>query len=554
MALWGKARKPEPEPEIDPAVERERLLRRQQWKQLLQHLSDNPLFRQTTFDHLFWIDPFTGKKINAPFDWLETVKEYYGHNQHWRKGRTIAMPELRLIQWRHHLAEHFWNDERFRLFSHDGTWLNPFTGQKVAGISQSGKTIDQKAIDTIAGILAKIPQAHPSRLPSLQTLMDQFPDLVSEDDGEDNEITISSEDFSLDTSTQDIPHDRADSAEDLFHGGIARIRRSPSQTPTPSPAAPPTRPRPTASSDDLPAPEASPSDHEDHDNETVSLGNVSEDSDSTGQGGGFHDAESDLEMAARVQQQMLGEIPAIANAEIALHYEACHYVGGDFYHFIELADSQWFALIGDVSGHGIQAALVVQNIIKSLHFICRQGASLNVLEIMAQLNDSIRSDLLSGQFFTCFAGIIDARHEGRIVVESVCCGHHPSIIVNPYGPIYMRSIGTKGMAVGLSSGSMMKKVTRIDTIELLPGDCLFVWTDGLSEAMSPDEEEFGDWRTRAACIAHADRPIEEQIDALMDYVFSFSQNIRHDDMSVMALRVPHPDDEYDEDEDLEDPS
>ena len=137
----------------------------------------------------------------------------------------------------------------------------------------------------------------------------------------------------------------------------------------------------------------------------------------------------------------------------------------------------------------------------------------------------------------------------KAVIEAACCGHHPSIIVNAYGPTYMRSVGTKGMAVGLSSGKMLKRVTKVDIIELFPGDALFVWTDGLSEAMNAENEEFGDWRTRAACIAHADQDIKVQIDSLVDYVLSFSEGVRQDDMSVLALRVPHPDDPSPETED-----
>ena len=111
---------------------------------------------------------------------------------------------------------------------------------------------------------------------------------------------------------------------------------------------------------------------------------------------------------------------------------------------------------------------MVQSIIKSLRFICQYAAHPDVIEIMATLNDSIKADLVSGQFFTCFAGIADTSDPRKTIIEAACFGHHPSIVTNAYGPVYMRSVGTKGMAVGLSTGAMMKRLGKVDIIELDP--------------------------------------------------------------------------------------
>ncbi|TVR44205.1 MAG: hypothetical protein EA402_07575 [Planctomycetota bacterium] len=567
MSLWGKKSKEAVTPQVNPAVERERMLRRTQWKRLQQHLSDNPLFGQTTFDGLFWIDPFTGQKINAPFDWLTTAKEYFGTSEHWRKGKTLSMADLRHIKWSHHLNENFWNDERYRLFLDNGLWFNPFSRQVDQQIRKDGSVISRGTIGEIARTLAAMPQADPTRLTSLEVLLSKHPELSPQEESEDQEVTIDSGDFSFGQQTSQL---ESDSPEGFFHGGISAPKngsKEPAKTAGTDPGKPSERSLRRHSSIpelpleiDPPAAVSTPTVNGDrpstdmmvNDHRTVTLSDPNETmARSDSEGGGFHDNNSDLEMAARVQQQLLGKVPDIPNADIALHYEPCHYVGGDFYDFIELKDGRWFILLGDVSGHGVQAALVVQSIIKTLRFICMYATDPEVLEIMATLNDSVKSDLISGQFFTCFAAIVDSRNPDKVVVEAACCGHHPSIVVNAYGPVYMRSVGTKGMAVGLSSGKMMKQVTSVDTIELGPGDCLFVWTDGLSEAMSPEEEEFGDWRTRAACIAHADQDIKDQVDALVEYVLSFSGGIRQDDMSVMALRVPHPDDAVDEEEEAD---
>ena len=453
------------------------------------------------------------------------------------------MADLRLIKWNHHLNEHFWSDDRFRSFLQNGVWFNPFTNTPENTIRKDGTVISRGCIGEIARILAALPQADPGRLASLQGILSKHPELSpQEEDDNGGEVTIDSGDFTLGGSGNLNDDFLSDSPEELFNGGITG---KPALTPLETPAPQPTPIPELTFENDAIQPELEVITTS-HDNDTVSLG---EQEDQGSQGGGFHDNDSDLAQAAKVQQQLLGDIPDIAHAEIALHYEPCHYVGGDFYDFIQLKDGRWFILMGDVSGHGVQAAMVVQSIIKALRFICHYATNPDVVEIMATLNDSVKNDLISGQFFTCFAGIIDTSNPEKTVIEAACCGHHPSIIVNAYGPTYMRSVGTKGMAVGLSTGKMLQRVTKVDVIELLPGDALFVWTDGLSEAMNAESEEFGDWRTRAACIAHADQDIKVQVDALVEYVLSFSEGVRQDDMSVLALRVPHPDDPSPETED-----
>ena len=236
MSLW-KRQRVETEPEIDPAVERERMLRRTQWKRLQQHLADNPLFGQTTFDGLFWIDPFTGQKINAPFDWLTTAKEYFSNAEHWRRGKTQSMADLRLIKWNHHLNEHFWNDDRFRLFLPNGVWFNPFTDAPEITIRKDGSVISRGCIGEIARILADLPQADPGRLSSLQGILAKHPELQPQDEEDGNsEVTIDSGDFTIGGSgtIADSFQNDTDSPEGLFNGGDHWHPPSPQRTNPPA--------------------------------------------------------------------------------------------------------------------------------------------------------------------------------------------------------------------------------------------------------------------------------------------------------------------------------
>jgi serine phosphatase RsbU (regulator of sigma subunit) len=253
-----------------------------------------------------------------------------------------------------------------------------------------------------------------------------------------------------------------------------------------------------------------------------------------------HDESPDLEMARKVQQQLLGNIPDIPQLKVALHYEPFHFIGGDFYDFIQLKDRRWFVMLGDVSGHGVQAALVVSSIIKTLRFICQYSQEPDLVEILCTLNDSVRDDMVRGQFATCFAAIVDTRD--TVTVECCCCGHHESVITNAYGPVFMRALGSKGMAIGIAKGDLMRRALVPESTELQPGDTLWVYTDGVCGAMNADNEEFEHWRSRAACIAHVDFPLDVQVQNLIGYVLEFTGGVRQDDLSAMALRVPHPDD------------
>ena len=82
-------------------------------------------------------------------------------------------------------------------------------------------------------------------------------------------------------------------------------------------------------------------------------------------------AESDLKRAQEIQTQSLGKLPEIPNDEFAVHYEGYSQVSGDFYTAIPLSDTRYFIMLGDVTGHGVQAALVVATAIKTLRLLTR---------------------------------------------------------------------------------------------------------------------------------------------------------------------------------------
>ncbi len=253
-------------------------------------------------------------------------------------------------------------------------------------------------------------------------------------------------------------------------------------------------------------------------------------------------ADADLKRAVEIQTQAMGKIPEIPNYEFAVHYEGYSQVSGDFYTVIPLDETRFFIMLGDVTGHGVQAALVVSSAMKTLRLITRSCSDL--VEIVTQLNDEIKADLLSGQFITGFAAVLDTETDE---LNCILAGHHPCLLINLHKEVVARRIGQKGMAMGLIGGKLFQNSLRVSTIQLDEGDCLVQYSDGIIEAMDDQNEEYGHFRVISSIINNYDLPPEDLVTALADEVKVFSNNDVGDDLTMIALSIPLP---VSEEEDL----
>ena len=244
-------------------------------------------------------------------------------------------------------------------------------------------------------------------------------------------------------------------------------------------------------------------------------------------------AESDLKRAQEIQTQSLGPLPEIPNYECAVHYEGYSQVSGDFYTAIPLSDSRYFIMLGDVTGHGVQAALVVATAMKTLRLLTRTTQDL--VELVTQLNDEIKSDLLSGQFITGFAGILDTETDE---LQCILAGHHPCLLMNMNRANVLQKIGQKGMAMGLVAGKLFQNSLRVTTIQLSEGDCLIQYSDGIIEAMDSEKEEYGHHRVMSSMLANFEKSSEEIVACMADEVKVFCNNDVGDDLTILSLSIP----------------
>ena len=251
----------------------------------------------------------------------------------------------------------------------------------------------------------------------------------------------------------------------------------------------------------------------------------------------------DMARAKSVQQHMLPDLPLIEGYELAVHYAGHSGVSGDFYEALPLRDGRVLIVLGDVSGHGMQAALVVATALKTLRFLARQVS--DPVSLLTQFNDEIRTDLLPGQFITLFVAALDA--VGRRLT-CIRAGHHPAVIANLGSNTVLRRVGHQGIAIGLVSGSVFSRSLRPEVVDLVPGDVLMQYTDGVTEATDAEGTEYGDARLFGSLLAILEQPLQQVVDEIASDVLAFANGNLNDDLTVLSLAVLDPEAAPDEGE------
>jgi hypothetical protein len=245
--------------------------------------------------------------------------------------------------------------------------------------------------------------------------------------------------------------------------------------------------------------------------------------------------DEDLDKAERVLGKMLSALPAIEGFGFTVHYEPHAQVGGDFYECQQIAPGRFFLALADVSGHGVQGALVVVAALKSLRYALKQQTDL--VAILAQLNDEVKADLVSGQFITMFAMMLDAPSR---TVQCVCAGHHPALLIAQGRPEVVQRVGSGGAALGLLRSEMFRRTLKPQVVELRPGDTLLMYTDGLSEVHDFQQKEYGDYRVIASALNAIDQPYDMVVREVVRAARQYASGVMHDDVTVISLSLEQP--------------
>jgi serine/threonine protein kinase len=236
-----------------------------------------------------------------------------------------------------------------------------------------------------------------------------------------------------------------------------------------------------------------------------------------------------IEKARRQIMAMLPSRTSIPGLEFESIYQPVQGIGGDFYDFIELNTKEIGIVIGDVTGHGLEAAVVVGMVKAAIKIMGKQ--STNTAEALRKANEEIYPDLDATTFATVAYGIID--RESRVLRFSRA-GHNPLIIYNPNRNPTISTYDPKGMVMGMFSKCECEETS----IPLMSGDCLIQYTDGITEAMNAEREEFGLERL-CSTICKVDTPdLRKILNAVDQAVNEFvGAEGQQDDITIIGIKV-----------------
>jgi serine phosphatase RsbU (regulator of sigma subunit) len=235
--------------------------------------------------------------------------------------------------------------------------------------------------------------------------------------------------------------------------------------------------------------------------------------------------EQELHVARRIQQASLPEaVPALEGWEITPRYRPAREVGGDFFDFLELEDGRLGLVVGDATGKGVPAALVMSTTCGMLRAV-GQASDYSPGEVLQRVNEALSARIPASMFVTCFYGVLEPK-SGHFAYANA---GHDLPYVRRGGDA--EELMARGMPLGLMPGMSYEE----KEIVLGTGDRALFYSDGLVEAHNPEGEMFGFPRLQAL-VAKRDEG-EPLVDFLMEELYSFTGDgwEQEDDITLVTL-------------------
>lgn len=251
----------------------------------------------------------------------------------------------------------------------------------------------------------------------------------------------------------------------------------------------------------------------------------------------------ELQAASRVQRALLpAELPDIGDASFSWIFEPCDELAGDTLNVVPLGDQRAGLFMLDVSGHGVPAALLSVAVHHWLSARPERSALLTQdpegpsgyrvsppAKVASLLNAAFPMDPATSQYFTLLYGILDVKaKEFRFVSAG-----HPGPIHGPKGR-HAELIRASGLPIGILPDGRFAE----QTIDLSSGDRVYLYTDGLTETMSPDGEEFGTTGLVRALEETRHLPLEENLSATVESATRWRDSSSvQDDLSLLGFEI-----------------
>lgn len=243
--------------------------------------------------------------------------------------------------------------------------------------------------------------------------------------------------------------------------------------------------------------------------------------------------EADLEAAREIQNRLLPtRKPNLPGIDLGVMYESAKQVGGDYYDFIPVDREHLGFVIADVSGKGVPAAMVMATTRTLLRLYAVANPS--TADTLSKVNRELTRDLKRGMFVTTLYMILNPATR-ELSVSSA--GHNPLIIYRARTKA-VELKNPNGIALGFDGGPIFNKVIREEKVQLEVGDRVVIYTDGVTESMSPSRKEWGSDTLYEFTRRHADVSSEEFVTSLRAELRTHQGSAeQHDDISYVTFRV-----------------
>jgi sigma-B regulation protein RsbU (phosphoserine phosphatase) len=246
----------------------------------------------------------------------------------------------------------------------------------------------------------------------------------------------------------------------------------------------------------------------------------------------------ELAMAVEVQRRLLpARLPDNSALELAGFCEPARGVGGDYYDFIVRDDRQLGFAIADVSGKGLPAALLMSTVQATLRSLAaKHGNTVNgkisLADTVGTLNRLLCDSTGGANYVTFFYAQFDPTTKRLVYVNA---GHNPPLYLRANAVNEFTPLSCGGLIVGVFRDCVYEQAL----IETQPGDLLFAYTDGLTEALNRNGEEFGEQRIKDTLNVHSLLSVYEIRDELVRRVKEWSKGApQYDDLTFVIMKVP----------------
>ncbi len=241
----------------------------------------------------------------------------------------------------------------------------------------------------------------------------------------------------------------------------------------------------------------------------------------------------EMELAKKIQMKLLPENPTMADYEITAYMKPADEVGGDYYDIINVAGMDWI-VIGDVSGHGVPAGLIMMMVQTAIHITLDQNPDISPDTLLDIINRTISKNIKQlGEDKYMTITVLAATKGGSFLFS----GLHQDILIYRAATGHVDIIETQGIWIGVIDD--IKGMLQVDGLSMAPGDVMILYSDGITEAGKKGDivgvvtEEFGDKKLAEFFKSFANLPVDSIKNAILDELENY---ICKDDVTMVILR------------------